>query len=72
MRLERWRRNKEVDAWEIPLERLQDGEYWKRRYEDAVNDIEKALEPLGGEVFPKGLLHKDYDEREDNARGKTT
>ncbi len=51
----------------------EDAVYWKTMYEDAVNDIECALEPVSEEVFPKGLLHKDYDERETkDAPGETT
>jgi len=38
VKLERFRRDKEVDAYVIPEESLEDGAYWKMRYEDAVND----------------------------------
>ncbi len=59
MRLEKWRRDKEVDAWEIPIERLQDGAYWKRRYEDVVNDLDEVVGP------------KSFGEEQD-ARRETT
>ncbi len=41
MRLERRRRDAEVDAWEIPEERLSDGAYWKKRYEVLLENLEE-------------------------------
>ena len=45
----------------------EDGAYWKTRYEELAAEWDNLPK-----VFPKGLLHKDYDEREDNAPGETT
>ncbi len=39
--LERRRRDAEVEAWEIPNDRLSDGAYWKRQYEDLADEYTK-------------------------------
>jgi len=59
IRLERYRHDKEVDAYVIPEENLQDGAYWKMRYEELANDVD---------------LHVSlrYNERGEDARGETT
>lgn len=41
IKYERFRRDKEVDAYVIPEENLQDGAYWKMRYEELSQEWEE-------------------------------
>lgn len=43
IKYERFRHDKEVDAYVIPEENLQDGAYWKMRYEDLVAENEAVM-----------------------------
>ncbi len=41
IKYERFRHDKEVDAYVIPEENLGDEEYWKMRYEDLADEMEE-------------------------------
>lgn len=46
VRLERRRRDAEVDAFVIPDHRLSYDDYWKKRYEDLVAEDERFMAAL--------------------------
>jgi len=62
IRLERFRRDKEVEAFEFPED---DSTYWKKNYEELAEEYDVLREDFNQAVGPKSFPKRERNERKE-------